>query len=377
MRYFISAGEASGDIHGAQLISQLKALDPKARFVFLGGDNMAAQVGHDPVIHISDMAFMGFSQVLKNLGTVFDNLRQAKDALRLTHAHAVILIDYPDFNLKIAKEARRLGVPVFYYISPKVWAWKEWRVRSLKHLVTRMYSIFPFEVPFYKDRHQWDVTYVGNPSVDEIDRTLAALPSREAFMKKHNLPARQWIALLPGSRRGEINNNLPIMVEAAASFPQYRPVIAAAPSIDPSIYSSLAPCIPLVSGDYTALLAHSRAALVTSGTATLEAALAGTPQVACYRANGSKLSYNIMKKLLKVPFVTLPNLIANSAVIPEMLVHLCTADTVADALAAIISDTPARQQMLDGYANVRHILGTQNAPLTAAADIIRTLQLQP
>lgn len=374
MRYFLIAGEASGDLHAARLMAQIKERDPKARFVFLGGDKMAAVAGHEPVVHIREMAFMGFSEVIRHLGAVMGNLTSAKNALRLAHPHCLILIDYPSFNLKIAKEARRLGIRTFYYISPKVWAWKEWRVPTIKRLVEKMYVIFPFEVDFYRSRHEWDVQYVGNPSVEEIDSALANLPAREDFAREHRLPERQWIALLPGSRAGEIRNNLRVMTAACEAFPQYRPVIAAAPDIDDEIYDAIAPGVPRVSNCSVELLALSRAALVTSGTATLEAALTRTPQVACYRANGSRVSYEVMKRLLKVDYVTLPNLIVGRRLIPEMLLHECTPDSIAEELGRIIANGAAREAMLNGYDEMRTILGTADAPSTAAADIVARLQ---
>ncbi len=376
MQYFIIAGEVSGDIHGAGLMAEIRQRDHNAEFIFLGGDKMADIAGHSPLVHINEMAFMGFSEVLRNISKVMNNLSITKKALRETKPDCLILIDYPSFNLKVAKEARRLGIRTFYYISPKVWAWKEWRVRSIKRLVEKMYVIFPFEVDFYRKRHKWDVQYVGNPSLGEIDNALAALPSRDDFAREHSLPTRQWIALLPGSRVGEIRNNLRIMSEAIRAFPQYRAVIAAAPGIDNSLYEQYAPGIPRVEGHSFELLAMSRAALVTSGTATLEAALSGTPQVACYRANGSRLSYELMKRLLKVDFVTLPNLIAGKEIIPEMLLHECTADAVSERLGKIISNSAERTTMLDGYNTMRHILGKSNAPAETAADIMQRLNLQ-
>lgn len=376
MRYFIIAGETSGDIHGAELMARIKDNDPSARFVFLGGDRMTAVAGHTPVIHIREMAFMGFSEVIRHLTSVMDNLSQTKKALRLAHPHCLILIDYPSFNLKIAKEARRLGIRTFYYISPKVWAWKEWRVPTIRRLVERMYCIFPFEVDFYHRRHDWEVQYVGNPSVGETDAVLATMPRREDFARENRLPSRQWIALLPGSRLSEIRNNLRVMTQAVAAFPQYRAVIAAAPDVPAEVYESIAPGIPRVTGQSTRLLALSRAALVTSGTATLEAALTRTPQVACYRANGSRVSYEIMKRLLSVDYVTLPNLIAGRQIIPEMLLHECTPEAVSDALGRIIGDSPWREAMLQGYELMRRRLGTQNAPAITAADITARLRAQ-
>lgn len=373
MNYFLIAGEASGDLHAAQLIKQLKQQDADATFTFLGGDLMRDAAGCEPLIHYREMAYMGFSEVLRNLGKVARNLRTAKRAVVDAKPDCLILIDYPSFNLKVAKDAKKHGIKVFYYISPKVWAWKEWRVKTIKRLVDKMFVIFPFEVDFYRDRHNYDVEFVGNPSVGEIDADLANMCSRADFIARNNLRDRQMIALLPGSRRGEIRNNLPVMVAAAMQFPQYRGVVAAAPGIEPEFYKQFTD-LPLVSGQTIDLLYHSRGALVTSGTATLETALVGTPQVACYRANGSKLSYNVMKRLLSVSFVTLPNLIANREIIGEMLLHLCTADAVAARLAQLLRNGEARDAMLDDYAAMRRTLGTNDAAQATARGIISALK---
>lgn len=376
------AGEASGDLHASQVMAALRRLDPDAAFTYLGGDMMHAACGTAPVIDYRDMAFMGFSEVLRNLGKISANLRAAKDALRQTRPDVLVLVDYPSFNLKVAAEAHRLGIPVAYYISPKVWAWKEWRVRAIKRLVDRMLVIFPFEVDYYRDRHGYSATYVGNPSVGEIDAALAAMPAREDFLRAHGIdPERPYIALLPGSRRGEIRNNMSVMLEAARRFGGYSLAIAAAPGIDDGIYAPYqAEDVRIVRDATMPLLAYAAAALVTSGTATLEAALASTPQVACYRANGSRLSYAVMHRLLKVDYVTLPNLIARRQVIPEMLLHHCTADNVARELAAILpvqapatltrDSAPGRAAMLDGYAGIRRALGTADAADAAAHAIL-------
>lgn len=371
------AGEASGDLHASQVMAALQRRDPTAEFVYLGGDRMHTVSGVAPVIDYRDMAFMGFSEVLRNLRRISANLRAAKEALRTARPDVLVLIDYPSFNLKVAAEARRLGIPVAYYISPKVWAWKEWRVRTIKKLVDRMLVIFPFEVEYYKQRHNYKVTYVGNPSIGEIDAALAATPERATFMAAHGMDShRPYIALLPGSRRGEIRNNMSVMLEAAARFPQYGVAVAAAPGMDDSIYAPYASAGVHVVRDATMpLLAYAQAALVTSGTATLEAALASTPQVACYRANGSRISYAIMHRLLKVDYVTLPNLIAGRRVIDEMLLHRCTPDAVAERLSVIIpEDAPARRAMLEGYAEIRRILGTADAADAAAHAIIDLAQ---
>jgi lipid-A-disaccharide synthase len=373
MKYFLIAGEASGDLHAAQLIKQLKNKDADAEFAFLGGDMMRDAAGCEPIIHYRDMAYMGFSEVLRNLGKVRRNLNVAKRAVVAEHPDCLILIDYPSFNLKVAKVAKKHGIKVFYYISPKVWAWKEWRVKTIKRLVDKMFVIFPFEVDFYRDRHNYDVQFVGNPSVAEIDDAVAAVGTRTEFVERNGLRDRQMIAILPGSRRGEIRNNLPVMVAVAMQFPQYRGVVAGAPGIEPEFYKQYTD-LPVVNGQTFELLHHSRGAIVTSGTATLEAALVGTPQVACYRANGSKLSYRIMQKLLSVKYVTLPNLIVNREIIAEMLLHMCTPDAVAERLAPLMREGEARRQMLDDYAEMRSRLGTNDAADAAAQGIIAALK---
>lgn len=325
-----------------------------------------------PLIHYRDMAFMAFSEVLRHLGKIFGNLRVAKDAIASARPDALILVDYPSFNLKLAKYAHSLGIPVYYYISPKVWAWKEWRVKDIRRYCRKVLSILPFEVDFYR-RHGMEVEYVGNPSVEEVDRKEAALPSAGEFLHVHGLPSdRPLLALVPGSRRGEIKNNLPIMDAVARRFPQLQPVIAGAPAIEPDFYTAFS-AFPLVEGATFELLRNSACALVTSGTATLETALLGTPEVVCYRANGSRLSYNIMKHLLKCKWVSLPNLIADKEIVPEMLVHLCTVDGVAAELEKILPGTPGRDEMLRGYARMRGRLGTSQAPQRAAMAILSDL----
>lgn len=371
MRYFVSAGEASGDIHAASLIKALREKDSAASFIFLGGDLMADAASKNPLIHYRDMAFMGFSEVLRNLSKVLGNLSRAKRAITDERPDAVILIDYPSFNLKLAKHAWQLGIPVYYYISPKVWAWKEYRVKEIKQYVKRLFSILPFEADFYR-KHNYDVTYVGNPSVEEIEERAKSIPDRAKFLAAHNLPDSPILALVPGSRRGEIRNNLPIMAEVAKRYGQFNPVIAGAPGIDTALYESYKN-IPVVTGATFELMSHAELALVTSGTATLEAALLRTPQVVCYRANGSKLSYNLFKHILKVKFVSLPNLIANDRIVPEMLLHHCNADEVAHELHNIIPGSSGRTKMLEGYQRMRNLLGQSNAASKTATEIINDL----
>lgn len=375
MHYFLIAGEASGDLHASQLMQQLAAADPQARFTFLGGDLMADVAEHAPLIHYREMAYMGFSEVLRNLGKVRKNLATARKAVVDSKPDALILIDYPSFNLKVAETAAKASIPTYYYISPKIWAWKQWRVKAIRRLMRRVLCILPFEPDFYRAHDYGQATYVGNPSVEEIERALADTPSREEFAATHGLRAnRPFIALLPGSRRGEIRCNLPVMDAVARQFPGYTIVVAGAPAIDDSVYSGLTK-FKIVRSATHELLAHAHAALVTSGTATLEAALAGVPQVVMYRSNGSKLAYNLMKRLLKVRFVSLPNLIADREIIPEMLLHFCTPQAVTERLQQLTpNNSPARAAQLEGYRQMRDILGPAGASARAASLIVNDLR---
>lgn len=369
MKYMILAGEASGDLHASHLISSLRRVDTDASFVFMGGDKMAAASGTEPVIHIRDMAYMGFSEVLRHLPQISRNLNTAKAVLSESRPDALILVDYPSFNLKVAKSAKKLGIPVFYYISPKVWAWKEHRVGDIKRLVDKMFVIFPFEVDFYRERHDYAVEYVGNPTLTEVDDILSRCVPRADFLAENKLRERPIVALLPGSRASEIRNNLAVMTAALERFPQYRGVIAGAPDIPESQYR-LYTDLPVVRDRTIELLSHSVAALVTSGTATLETAVAGTPQVACYRSNGSRFAYEVMKRILKVPFVTLPNLIIGRQAIPELLLHNCTPDNIAESLTPLLRDTETRRTMLEDYAEIRRILTTPLSPPDTTAKAI-------
>lgn len=379
MKYMLIAGEASGDLHASRLISWLKKYDPEARFRFFGGDLMAAEARCSPDLHYKEMNVMGFSEVLRRIPKLADNLRLARKIIREYRPDALILIDYPGFNLTLAPFARRLGIPVHYFISPKVWAWKEYRVRKIKKYVTRLYSILPFEVQFYK-KHDYDVTYVGNPSVQEVAYSMGHIPPRKHFMERQGLrDERPIIALLPGSRRGEIRNNLPLMLEAVRRFPEFQYVVGAAPSVPEKFYREIAqdPGLNLVFGATPTLLKYSQAAVVTSGTATLETALIGTPQVVVYRANGMAISYKIMEKLLKVKYVSLPNLIVGNSIVPELLVHKCTADSIARELSPLLQPSPKRDWQLQGYKNMQRRLGNSVATEYAAELIARSLGIDP
>ena len=376
MRYFIIAGEASGDIHGSALIASLKEQDNNAQIEFLGGDLMAQNAGHEPLIHYRDMAFMGFIEVLKHLGSILGFMKKAKEAIASKRPDALILIDYPSFNLKMAKWAKQQGIPVFYFISPKVWAWKEWRVKDIKRYVDRMFSILPFETEFYR-KHDYEVEYVGNPTVKEINNAVGTMRNATQFCADNGLdPSKPIIALLPGSRMKEIRDNLPTMIAAAKLHNSCQTVIAGAPSIEDDAYSLAikGKRIPVLRDQTFELVRHSRVALVTSGTATLETALLGTPQVACYRMNGSKLVYSFYRKLIKGNYVTLPNLIADAPIIPELLLHNCNVESVDDHLTQLLNESDERKAMIEGYERIAKTLTTKDCTQITAQRIIQQLR---
>lgn len=359
MKYFLIAGEASGDLHASHLMASLKQEDPEAEFHHLGGDVMAEQAGAQPIIHYRDMAYMGFMDVVKHLGKILGFLGTARRAIDEWRPDAVILVDYPSFNLKVAKYSHNIGIPVHYFISPKVWAWKEWRVKDIRRYVDHLYCILPFEPDWYKG-HDYTATYVGNPTVQEVAQAKKDFPGFADFIEKYNLDDDPIIALVPGSRVREIRDNLPLMLEAAKRHPEYQAVIAGAPSINDDLYREVLgdKVVPVLRDATYPLVHHARAALVTSGTATLETALLGTPQVACYRFNGSKWSYNFYRRLLSGKYVTLPNLITDEPVIPELLMHLCTVDSIDTHLTQLLGDTPGRNAQLEGYYRLAERLGT-------------------
>ena len=373
MKYFLIAGEASGDLHAAHLIASLKQLDLSAEFRFLGGDLMAAQAGVEPIIHYRDMAYMGFADVVKHLGKILGFLGTARHAIDEWQPDALILVDYPSFNLKVAKYAHNLGIPVHYFISPKVWVWKEWRVKDIRRYVDYMYCILPFEPDWYRERG-YKAIYVGNPTVQEVAQASKDFPDFAHFIDQNGLPDRPIIALVPGSRVREIRDNLPLMLEAAARHPEYQAIIAGAPSIDDALYREVMgeKMVPVLRDATYPLVFHSRAALVTSGTATLETALLGTPQVACYRFNGSKWSYKFYRRLLSGKYVTLPNLITDEPIIPELLMHLCTVDSIDEHLTQLLGETDQRAAMLEGYRRLADRLGTNVCTTTAARLIAST-----
>lgn len=375
MRYYLIAGEASGDLHASCLIQALRRRDPQAEFRGIGGGLME-EAGAGLLMHYKSLAYMGFIPVLLHAGTILKGMRRCKRDILAWCPDVVILVDYPGFNLSVARFVHTHSrIPVYYYISPKIWAWKEHRIKSIRRYVDSMFCILPFEVGFYRKRG-YKVDYVGNPSADEVHAFLAHDDTpRTQFLEKHHLDARPVIALLAGSRKQELNDNLSRMVEAVGAFPDCQPVIAGAPGLVEADYAPYikGTQIPVVFGATYALLKHSRAALVTSGTATLETALLGVPQVVCYYTACGKLVSLLRKWLLKVPYISLVNLIAEKEVVPELVADGMTIANVRKSLRPLLEDSPRLQAMLEGYATVRQRLGEKEAPEETARSIIQKL----
>lgn len=419
MKYYLIAGEASGDLHASHLMRSLQQRDPDAEFRFYGGDMMQA-VGGTLVQHYRELAYMGFIPVLMHLRTILRGMKHCQQDILQWQPDALILVDYPGFNLKIAKamnnrklegsknrrtenskdrnlekskskkveQSNSRGVEkqkkqqvfsgrIFYYISPKIWAWKEHRIKQIRRDIDRLYSILPFEVDFFEGKHHYPIDYVGNPTVDEVAAYKAEHPvDFEAFLQRHNLPHRPIIALLPGSRRQEITGNLATMIKAAAQqVPAYQLVITGAPGIEPEFYTQLFEAnanalagtdIRVVFGHTYDVLQHATAALVTSGTATLETALFNVPQVVCYHMRCGRLVKAIKPYFLKVPYISLVNLIADSEVVPELVGSDMNPTTLGQHLASILPDGARRQSMLDGYHLMAQRLGEPGAPEHAA-----------
>ena len=374
MKYYLIAGEASGDLHASKLMNALKKEDPQAQFRFFGGDLMQAE-GGTLVKHYSEMAYMGFIPVLLNIDKVLHNIRLCKSDIEEFHPDVLILVDYPGFNLRMAKFTKtRLNIPVHYYISPKIWAWKEYRIKEIKRYVDRMYSILPFEVDFYR-KHGYAIDYVGNPTVDELHGRADADETFCHFTTENRLSDKPIIALLPGSRLAEIKDNLSIMISAASSFPDYQIVIAGAPGVPPRFYDPYLRQgkISIVFGKTYRLLQQSRAALVTSGTATLETALLRVPQVVGYFMRGGQFTYSLFRPFIKVDYISLVNLIADAPVVKELLVHHFSVENARRALEPLLGETPERAAMLSGYDEVAVRLGSPGAPQRAARLIVESL----
>lgn len=376
MKYYLIVGEASGDLHASHLMAALKEADVNAEFRFLGGDLMAA-VGGTLVKHYRDMAYMGFIPVLLHLRTIFANMRQCKEDIMQWKPDVLILVDYPGFNLNIARYVRtHTSIPIYYYIAPKIWAWKEHRIKNIKRDVDELFSILPFEVDFFEGKHHYPIHYVGNPTLDEVTAFRAGYKeSFEDFARANGLSDKPVIALLAGSRRQEIKDNLPDMLRAASSFTDCQLVLAGAPGIEPAYYDRYIghARVKVIFGQTYPLLSHARAALVTSGTATLETALFRVPQVVCYHTPVGKLISLLRRCLLKVRYISLVNLIADREVVKELVADTMTVEQIWRELERILYDDGYRRQMLEGYEVVAQRLGQPGAPQVAARQMLELL----
>lgn len=364
MRYFIITGEASGDLHGSNLMLALKKADAQAEFAFWGGDRMLA-VDANLKKHINDLAFMGFVEVLANIRTILRNMKLCKSQIQTFAPDVVILVDYPGFNLRIAAFVKSIDIPVHYYVSPQIWAWKQNRVHKIKKVVDAMYTILPFEKAFYK-QFDMDVDYVGHPLVDAIQQFKEEALSLTAFKTKHQLTDQPILAILPGSRNQEIKTKLPIMLKAAEAFSNYQIVIAGAPNKSAAFYKGIVQQIDakIVENDTYNLLNNSNLAMVTSGTATLETALFKVPQVVCYKA--SAISYQIAKRLVKVKYISLVNLIMDRPVVTELIQSDLTVKKIVAELRKFENSTEA---IMSDYDELETILGGGGAS-QQVADLI-------
>ncbi len=374
MKYYIIAGEASGDLHASNLVRELKKKDPEAEVRGWGGDLMR-DAGVSIVRHYKDTAIMGFVNVLRKLGTLKANIRYCREDIRKWNPDVVILVDYAGFNLRIARFAKRIGLKVFYYISPKLWAWNTGRVKQIKRYVDRMYTIFPFEMEFYR-HYDYPVYYGGNPLVDAI----ASRPCQEEtfadFIHANGLPDRPIIALLAGSRKQELKYVLPMMLRMVPYFPEYQFVIAGAPSMAAEDYAPYVKDVPvhIVYGETYRLVSQAKAALVTSGTATLETALLRTPQVVCYNGEAPRLSYFLFKTVVKVKYISLVNLIYGGEAVKELMMQYLTEDNLRRELSRILTDASAREKMLNAYDEIIRRLGAPGASARFAGMMVEALR---
>lgn len=373
MKYYLIVGEASGDLHASHLMKALLKEDPKAEFRFFGGDMMSA-VGGTRVRHYRELAYMGIIAVLLHLRTILRNMAFCKRDIVEWRPDAVILVDYPGFNLKIAKFVHdHTRIPVYYYISPKIWAWKEYRIKEIKRNVDELFSILPFEVPFFEQKHHYLIHYVGNPTAEEVRQFRATYNvSGEEFRREHGLDERPIIALLAGSRKQEIAGNLTQMIAAARRFGGYQLVLAAAPGIDAEFYDAFigGSDVHVVRGETYALLSHADTALVTSGTATLETALFRVPQVVCYNTALPKLVGFLRRLVLKVKYVSLVNLIADREVVPELVANTFSEANIAEQLKRLLPDGAARREMLEGYEEVWRKIGEDSPSERTAKEMV-------
>lgn len=376
MRYYLIVGEASGDLHASHLMQAIRQEDELAEFRFFGGDLMT-KVGGTRVKHFKELAYMGFVPVLLHLPTIFANMKLCKKDIVAWQPDVVILVDYPGFNLSIASFLRaKTDIPVYYYIAPKIWAWKEYRIKNIKRDIDQLFSILPFEVSFFETKHHYPIHYVGNPTAHEVQCFQAEYQETfDNFTKKHNLCRKPIVALLAGSRKQEIKDNLPTMIEAVKHLDSYQIVVAGAPSIEKEYYQQYIENtgVGIVYNHTYELLSHATAALVTSGTATLETALLGVPQVVCYKTPLPKLIRFAFNHVIKVPYISLVNLIADEEIVQELFADRFSVDNIRHYLEQLLPGKEERNKMLQRYTVVKEKIGTSVAPQKAARLMISLL----
>ncbi len=378
-KIYIIAGEASGDLHGSNLLKEFIQQNNECnsplnlQFRYWGGDKMEEAIGQKPIKHFKELAFMGFVEVLANIRTILGNIAFCKKDIEAFQPDALLLIDYPGFNLRIAEWAKLKGIKIYYYISPTVWAWKESRVYKIKKAVDHMFVILPFEKPFY-DKYNYHVDYVGHPLLDAIDQYRFIQKDRVQFIHENKLNQAPIIAILPGSRKQEIRKKLPVMLEAVKDLTNYQIIVAGAPSLDHSFYQEFikSNSVKIVHGKTYDLLSASEAAIVTSGTATLETALLEIPEVVCYKT--SKISYSIAKRLVKIKFISLVNLIMDKEVVRELIQDDCTSETIKTELSYILEGGKNRNRILNEYQEMKKILGEGGASKKVAQLMLKTIQ---
>ena len=374
MKYYIIVGEPSGDLHGSNLMRGLQAEDSEAQFRFWGGDKMAEVGGAENLAkHYRETSFFGIAQVLRNLKTIFGQIDECKRDIEAYNPDVVILIDYPSFNMRIAKWAKERGMKVYYYIAPKVWAWKEWRVKEIRKYVDRLYTIFPFETEYFRSKGIEPV-FCGNPLCDSIAQYKAQMPSREEFLKECNLDERPIVALLAGSRRSEIKDNLADMVAISQNFPEYQFVVAAVPWIERELYDTIlsGTGVKVVCNKTYDTLIYAEAAIVTSGTATLETALIGTPEVVLYHI--PKLYEILRPVVLKIPYISLVNINLNRECVREIVVNKIDVVAVSNELRSILKGGFRRATMLAEFAELREMMGGEGSSHRVAQDVVESLK---
>lgn len=369
-KIYIIAGEASGDLHASNVMKEVLKQDPSIHFRFWGGDKMADVAGK-PVKHIKELAFMGFVEVIMNLRTILGNMKFCKADIEAFNPDVLVLVDYPGFNLRIAEWAHEKGIKVVYYISPQIWAWKQNRVHKIKKVVDEMLVILPFEQEFYQ-RFQMDVEFVGHPLLDAIEQYEENAISTKEFIEKNNLLEKKIIAVLPGSRKQEVLKKLPIMLEGVKEFTDYQVVIAGAPSLTEDFYAPmLNKNCSIVHGQTYDLLNCAEVAVVTSGTATLETALFQVPEVVCYK--GSQISYSIAKKLIKIKYISLVNLIMDKEIVTELIQHECNAKRINEELSKIVHGGSEREKMIQSFIELKTKLGGGGASKKVAQSLLKTI----